>query len=473
MALRARSRAFASPGRVIAAAGLSVLLVFWPLFVFTGTQASYLASIVSACVTATGLALERSALLVGYLAGLVALVGPEVNGQLGNGHALLGSLRVLDAAAVAGVIAIVATHRRSWRASFSSSSRSVGTLGLLTAAVLAYAALRWAMEGHRVDSFLRSDLRLIALGTLSWVTVTRCRRGGPRVILWSLVVVGFLAAAKASAIHISGVYAIGSYDRLQASDLYSGGNLRTILIGGDTLLILAPAIAVLLAADRQGRWLRAVLMLCLLACMWALGLSATRTSALVALGLVLVSVAATGLLGRPRLSRRALAGGVALALLVIAVALIGGTASRLTHADAPHVGLNFRTDEVKSFLHASAETKYLGQGLGGRFASKDVNGKPVIAGWAHELPVWIALKTGIFGLVCASLALVVIGRRAVDALRGGAEPLPVLAGVAIVIGLVLMSVTLDRVALVEGMLPLMLGVSLISIPSQPSSRSTA
>jgi len=166
--------------------------------------------------------------------------------------------------------------------------------------------------------------------------------------------------------------------------------------------------------------------------------------------------------GRPHLSRRAIAVGSLLAVLIAGAALAGGTASRLTHADPPHVGLNFRRDEIKSFLRTSPTTKYLGQGLGGRFIGKDVNGRPAPAGWAHELPVWIALKTGIFGLLCASVALAVIGRRARQALKQGADHITVFAGVAVVVGLVAMSMTLDRLALVEGALPLIMGVFLVS-----------
>jgi hypothetical protein len=453
--------------------GLAVLAVAWPLFVFTGSQASYVVSIIAACCAAAALARTRSSLMVGFLAGVMVLIGPEVNGQLGNGHAPLGSLRVLDAATAAAAIALFVLVLWPSRRAILARWRRPGALALVSATALGYASLRWAMEGHRVDSFLRTDLRLIVLAILFWFIVSNCRRGGARAILWCLVGVGLLAALKAAAIHYSGLYAIGADDRLQATNYYVSGRTRTILIGGDTLLILVPAVIVLLAVAERSSRTRGALAAVGIVCLWALGLSATRTSVLVALGLMLVAAAVTLILARPRLSRWALAVGVVVTVIVLGVAALGGAASRLTEAEAPHVGLNFRKDEINSFLRASATTKYLGQGLGGRFLGKNVNGQPVLTGWAHELPVWIALKTGIFGLLCASLALAIMLRRALGALRRVGDRVPVLAGAVIVLGLVVMSMTLDRLALPEGIFPFIVGVFLISTAAPRADASAA
>jgi hypothetical protein len=458
--------ALVSQRRWLVAGGLVVLAVAWTVFVFTGSQAAYLLSIAAACCSAGALAAMGSSLVVGYLVGLMALVGPEVNGQLGNGHAPLGSLRIFDAATATAAVAVsVFVGRRSMHASLARWRRP-GALGVLSGLAVGYAALRWAMEGHPVDAYLRTDLRLIVLAVLFWFIASNCRRGGGQVILWCLMVVGVLAAVKAAAIHVSGLFTIGAYDRLQATNLNVSGQVRTILVGGDTLLILVPAVAVLLASAERRPLARVALALAGLLCLWGLGLSATRTSLLVALGLILLAVAATLILARSHLSRRALAGGLVLTIIALGVATLGGAASRLIEAEAPHVGLNFRKDEVNSFLRASATTKYLGQGLAGRFMGKDVNGKAVLTGWAHELPVWIALKAGIFGLLCASLALAIMIRRALDALRSGGDRVQVLSGAVIVLGLVVMSMTLDRLALPEGILPLVVGVLLISTAPQ-------
>lgn len=451
-----------SQGRWLVPGGFAVLVFAWPLFVFTGSQASYLVSIVAACSTAAALATTRSSLMVGFLAGLMALIGPEVNGQLGNGHAPLGSLRIFDAATATAAIALFVVAWWPSRRAILAGWRRPGALGVLAALAVGYATLRWAMEGHRVDSYLRTDLRLIVLAVLFWFIVSNCRRGGARAILWCFVGVGVLAALKAVAIHYSGVYAIGAFDRLQATNYFVSGQTRTILVGGDTLLILVPAVIVLLATAERRSPVRFALAAAGLLCLWALGLSATRTGALVALGLMVVAVAVTLVLARPHLSRWALAGGLVVTATVLGVAALGGATSRLTEAEAPHVGLNFRKEEIDSFLRASATTKYLGQGLAGRFLGKSVNGQPVLTGWAHELPVWIALKTGIFGLLCAGLALAIMFRRTLDAMRGAGDRVQILAGAVIVLGLVVMSMTLGRLALPEGILPFIVGVFLIS-----------
>jgi hypothetical protein len=450
-----------------AIAGLVLLAIAWPVFVFTGNQVGYLVSIVAACWVAGALASARSSLVIGYLIAVMALIGPEVNGQLGNGHAPLGSLRIIDAATAAGAAVALVVAWRSERAALPNWRRP-GALGVLSVSAVGYALIRWGMEGHRVDGFLRADLRLIVLAALFWFLASRCRGGGSRAILWCIVAVGALGAIKAAAIHISRLYAIGPYDRLQATSYYAAGHLRTILIGGDTLLIVMPAVALLLGSAEHKLLLRVALAGAGVLCLWALGLSATRTSVLVALGLVLATLIGLLALTRPHISRRAIAGGSTLAALALVIAMLGGAAVRLTHADAPHVGLNFRKEEIESFLRASPSTKFLGQGLGGRFLGKSVNGQPVLAGWAHELPVWIALKTGILGLICACLAIAILTRRLVDALRRGADRTAVLAGAILVLGLVVMSMTLDRLALPEGMLPFVLGVFLISSATWPA-----
>jgi hypothetical protein len=446
-----------SPLPLLAAAALASLCAAWPTFVFTGSQAAYALSLLASVLASVALARINPALCLLFLLAVLALVGPEVSGQLGTGRAPFGSLRVFDAASVAGAAGIAFGTLRPRAPMWVRP----GALGALTAAVLVYASIRWAVEGHRVDSFLRSDLRLIGLALLFWYVARRIADRDVRLLLWGIVWIGALAAAKAAAVHLSGVFAIGSVDRLQASSLYINGQLRTILIGGDTLMILVPALAVLLATGERRIPARLALLGCGVFTLWAIGLSATRTSVLVSLGLTLATVAVLAALGRPGLSRSRVIGGLVLLAMLGSVALVGGAASRLQHADAPHVGLNFRKDEVKAFLKQPAGTKYLGQGLGGRFMAKDVNGHPALSGWAHELPVWVALKTGIVGLLALLAALGIVFRRGIAGLRKSDRRTRSLAGLALVTGLVAMSMTLDRVALPEGMPLFVLGLALI------------
>jgi O-antigen ligase len=209
---------------------------------------------------------------------------------------------------------------------------------------------------------------------------------------------------------------------------------------------------------------RVLLAGCAIVCVWALGLSQTRTSALVALALVALALIAALLRGRPR----GLAGAIALIGVIgglgLAVALLHSAVSRLTTREPPHVGLNFRREEVESFLRLPTRAKVLGQGFGGHFVGRDVNGHSANSGWAHELPVWIALKAGIPGLLGAGLALVILAMRAVRALRCAVDRRVVLAGGVLVLGLIAMSITLDRLALPEGTTLFTIGVFLISAP---------
>jgi hypothetical protein len=448
---------------LLAGAGTVILVCSWPVFVFTGNQISYLVATAGACLAACGLAHARTPVTVGFLIGVLALVGTDVNGQLGEGNALLGSLRLFDltvaAAAVVAVWHLVRSRPRAVR-------RPTG-LALLSVIAFVYATARWAMEGHRVDSFLRTDLRLVAIAALTSFVAWRCRRGDLLVIPCSMVIVGVLAAAKALAIHASGIVAIGSYDRLQASSQYSLGQLRTILIGGDTLLILVPATAVLLASGARTSTARAALAVAALICIGGESVSGTRTSVLVEFSLAGLSLAAVFVLRRPRLTRRMALTAILVAAAAVGLAVAGGAPARISSGDAPNSGLAFRAQEVDSFLRLPAASKYLGQGLGGRFLGMAANGASVMTGWAHELPVWLALKDGVFGLLCAILAIVLIVRREIRALRSGSGQLQALIGASLIIGLLVMSLTIDRVALIEGVVMLVIGVFLVTSAIEP------
>src|SRR5207249_1545618 len=143
-----------------------------PVFVFTGNQIAYLVATAGACLAAAALALAQTPVTVGFVVAMLALMGPDVNGQLGEGHALLGSVRIFDAAVAAAAAAA------AWQL-LHSRPRAIGRpggLAVLSIVAVGYAAVRWAMEGHRVDSYLRTDLRLVALAALTWFVASRCRR---------------------------------------------------------------------------------------------------------------------------------------------------------------------------------------------------------------------------------------------------------------------------------------------------------
>ena len=101
--------------------------------------------------------------------------------------------------------------------------------------------------------------------------------------------VASVATAKALTISLSGLWVVGPNDRLQAS--LRGDEGRVILAGGDTLLAMAPALAVV-ALGREPSSKRVVaLTLAAVSAVVGLLVSGTRTSFLVAMILLPLAVA--------------------------------------------------------------------------------------------------------------------------------------------------------------------------------------
>ena len=200
--------------------------------------------------------------------------------------------------------------------------------------------------------------------------------------------VASVATAKALTISLSGLWVVGPNDRLQAS--LRGDEGRVILAGGDTLLAMAPALAVV-ALGREPSSKRVVaLTLAAVSAVAGLLVSGTRTSFLVAMILLPLAVAWRF---APAVAPRRLALVCSIVILGLAgLGYAGGVLNRLPTEDAPHVGVNFRLEEAEAVLDMPAERLLLGQGLGGRFTGKDVNGQPVTTGWAHSIPLWLLLK---------------------------------------------------------------------------------
>jgi hypothetical protein len=480
-----RSRSGPLPGGLEAWAwgALATIAIAWPVFVFGGSQVAYLLTALAASGLAVGLALRRSRLLVLLVVGELVLIGSEVGGHLGHGSAPLGSLRLLDitllvALATLGASALASeaekgpllerlgmhVRQTDWR----DVARRAPGAALLAGAVV-WAGLMWLAHGHHLDSLLRPDLRVLGLGIATWIVVATCRRPPPGDLALSLPLFALPVAAKAFAISASTLYVIGANDRLQAALVATPSEgRRVILIGGDTYLILVPAMVLFAFGHVRDRRLRAVLVACALAALGGLLISATRTGLLIALGLI-VCVVGASLVGRRRvgISR----GMAAVTLACIAVVGIGawqsGFVDRLNiEKDAPHAGINFRTDEVRSFAHLPAKDILFGQGFAGRFPTRSALDEPTISGWSHVLPVWIGLKVGLLGLAAACLAIYLLSKRALRLLRLGGPPArEATLGIVIAAGMLLMSLTIDRAALPEGVPLLALGLALI--PERP------
>ena len=428
--------------------------------------------------------MQRSRLLLLLVLGELVLIGSEAGGHLGRGTAPLGSLRLLDITLLAALVTLAARalaaearesgplrerlRKRARETDWRALVRRAPGATILAAAV-AWAALMWVVHGHPADGLLRTDLRVLWLGVATWVVAATCRRPPPKHLSVPLAVLAVPVALKAVAIWASTLYVIGANDRLQASLLAApSADRRVILVGGDTFLILAPAIA-FLALTRARDWrLRALLLTSALAALGGLLISATRTGLVISIGLILAIGLVTLVSRRGIVISRLTA---ALAVASLSIVAVGGWKTGLVERldfskDAPHSGINFRVDEIRSFFDLPAKDVLLGQGFAGRFATRSALDERTLSGWSHVLPVWIALKVGFLGLAAACAALwLLVGRARRLLLLGGPPAREATLGILIAGGMLAMSLTIDRAALPEGVPLLALGLALL--PGNP------
>lgn len=447
---RARAETPAGSGRAlqVALAALGVAILAWPMFVFEGSHPAYLLSMAGFVVAAALLGSVRHPALVWLVVFVVAVIGTEVNGALAAGEAPLGSLRLLDAtllAAAAGA-GFALVRERGWSGLQTAlPRRGAGTLIGLGIGV--WLVAMWLASGAPGGVLLRTDVRLVLIGGLSWFGFSAVRR--PLLVAEGVAVVGALAALKGIAIYLSGLWTIGTLDRLQSATVESDGVMRVILVGGDTLLVLAPAAAILAAFSRPARG-RAFTLLGMLA-LGGLLVSATRTSLAIAVLLAL----ATALLSSGRLpavrARHLAAAAASLAVLAIAGTLTGSL-GRFVAPQTEGSGLSFRQAETRAVFDLPTRDLLLGQGLAGSFAGVGSRGQALQAGWTHSFPTWILLKAGVIGLLGFAALCLLAWRRLRERLSSaqGLDRTDVVAGLVCVTGILAMSLTLGRVALPEG-----------------------
>jgi hypothetical protein len=448
------------PIDALAIAGLAAGLAVWPWYVWGSSQIAFLVACAGFALTAGVLAALRSRFLPVLLIGEMALLGTEVNGAIAAGRAPAGTLRLIDIslAAAAAVVAVKqgpgvvrglrsAARGGGLRALRSFAGRAPLLVGSLV--LVGYALALWLSKGAARDSFVKTDLRLIMLAFGCWAVASACIVRPPRAFSTALTLVSAAVAAKAIALYVGKADVVGNYDRLQAVSL-DKLDRRVILIGGDTLLTLVPALALLAWTQEEDRRRRVLIAGCGVLALVALFAAGTRTSLLITVALA----AGTALVlnrGRMRelMRRPAVIGALAaIALAFVGGAVVSGVADRFTQADKPHVGINFRRDEVDYFLDQPTRDLVVGQGVGGNFRGKDTNGHFIPTGWAHSFPLWIVLKIGLVGLV-AVLALLLFAARRLGVRRGRWDDDRATAAV-VFIGLLMMSMTLDRAALPEG-----------------------
>jgi hypothetical protein len=465
---RGRYRGLSSASALVLL-GLLALSLAWSLFVFADSQVAYVCATATSAVLAIWLASIRSQALVVLLVAEVGLLGTDANGELAQGTPLLGSFRLLDITVAAALIALAASAVRESRAlgggpPESDLRRRIASPGrgleTIFAAVVLWALALWLAHGHPLDQITRADVRVVGLGVAMWVIARTCKSSSLRNLPAAIAALGPAISAKAVAIYVSGLWVIGSNDRLQASADYASGHTRIILVGGDTILILTPAVALLALSRYRSIPVRLWLYLSVLSSFVGLLISGTRSGLIVA---VLTLVFAAILEGRrPIPAMRRIAVWLPAVALLVGGLIVTGTMTRFVTPDPPHVGVNFRADELRSVFQLPTNEIVFGQGIGGRFVGKDVNGLQVITGWSHTFPAWIVLKIGMFGLVFVSaLGLASMWRRFRSVRR--LRPLHTHAalGCVLLFGVLIMSISLGRAALVEGSILIGLAVALL------------
>jgi hypothetical protein len=443
----------------------------WVLYVFDGSQAGYCVAIASACLIAGSLAWRRDPVVVVFIVGVLVLLGPEARGALAPGNAPLGDARIFDLCLATGASAALVSWFRSL-GQFSVTtfslllrrcSKALGhTSSILIAGVfVGWVTAVWLVEGAPFHSDTRTDVRLILIGMITVALVAAVKPGEPRALAAGLSAVGLLAAAKAIAISASGIWVIGTNDRLQAS-LRSEADSGVILVGGDTLFVLVPALAVLALGRNPShiRWL-----MCGVSVLGAgsgLLISGTRTSYIVAL-VLLALVIGWRLWDRRVPLKGAMIGCTLLAACLVIIGYTGDVLDRLPTRDPPHVGVNFRVDEARTILALPTNDLLMGRGLGGRFEGKDVNGAPTLTGWSHTFPLWLLLKGGVVAAGCFALMGLMLIQTAVRRTRGDRAIEAVILGMVLTLGILLLSITLGRAALPEGVVVLVLGAAVVSL----------
>lgn len=436
------------PPRQLAAA-TAALAVVWLAFVFTGSIAAYGLAVLGASALAAALGLRGHWLALYAILVVAALVGTEARGDLGTSTTAFGGVRLLDyviLAAAGG--ALVHLHRTTLGVT-PAAVRAWLRRWLVPLALLAVLLVLWALNGGPLDEQTNTDVRLvlIAIGTTIVARVTL--PGHERAFLVATAVLALPLLLKSVALHLSDLWTIGTSDRAQASQVAGPPAKRTILVGGDTVFILAPGIAA--AYWRRLSWPSSDRLLAASAAAAVVGvlISGTRTS--------LIIVAATAVAGVlvniggkiHRVPPKTLAiGGLAALVLFIGAAAVSGIGERFVAGDNAHNGLNFRKDEIASIQRVNATDLVAGQGLGGRFRSRDSAGNDIDTPWSHVIAIWVVLKIGLVGL---GLALIAAAFALVRTVRSN-PPLDQRAALVVLISLILMSMLIGRAALPEGVI---------------------
>jgi hypothetical protein len=396
--------------------------------------------------------------------GAAALIGTGLSFSLGE-----SAVRLIDAATVIAVTGALVHHLASDQAGYRLGS--IVSLVLVTGSLLAYgvATNPW--------SAVRADLYIVSFLIMGWILAVEVSRLRNRRFLPTILLVLFaLTALKAITIAGLRVPATGPESLSQAWSSEGSSGVRTILVGGDTFLIIGPAFLAGAYGLRRRGWTLALMVAGL--CFVGILLSQTRTSLAGALLGFLAGHGIAWMRGRRLLQRSfprwpiSLAGLMVLVLLLLFLRIPGEfqrvALPRFDEARTGPLGTvmaayAFREREADSALASlSGPSLVLGRGLGADFAFAEGAGGRTV--WSHNVFIWVLLKTGVVGVAVLVLAGLVALISMVSRLRGGLLDESQAALAATLITLISVSVTTNKIVSVEGMLLSTMAVAFLTRP---------
>lgn len=320
---------------------------------------------------------------------------------------------------------------------------------LLSAVAVAAVQVTDASLSAALQLMHQLALGIVAYAVTRFVLATR----DLDVVLRVLAVAGLVAAVKALALWVSPFDVLGGPDSLLQA--YSrlepfAFTRRTILIGGDLMVVLGVAAGAALFLDRERRmWLGVALPLLPLLGVLASGTRANLLGA-IAGGFTLMVVAGRRHLS-PRMAVNVMAAGV-IALIVLTwqsaqdpwELIVGRAGSQESRA----VSLGFRETEARAVL-ASLEGRALhGLGLGGTFELDAPGTDPDGNHYAHAWPLWVMLKGGVVALVLVTAAFAAM----LGSFLRGPELLAARGMAAVLVAFLVASLAVNKLSLAEGQL---------------------
>lgn len=386
------------------------------------------------------------------LLAVIAALGTSF-GAPGGGPAI----RAVDVLALA-LVAAALVHRLMHQ---SDASLGAPLVALAVIAVLA----AYGLVRNELAS-VRTDLSLLFFFPVGFVAIRQLlNRFDRRMAHLAILGSAALAAAKALYLGFFPRPLNGAASFWQAWSFVTSTGWRVILVGGDAVLLVAPAyLAAVYGTTRRG-WRRALVVA--IAAIAATAVSKTRTTLILAtfgfaLGLIVHAWISDGPAGGIGRLARQCAGAICITAIVgllipaqsntfVSSATVRFDAQATGPLGSPSTSLAVRSVETRDALETLRGSDLLvGRGLGASYFDPLLR-KPTT--WSHNALVWVLLKIGVIGI--ALLLIVAFGgmRRVLGRLRSTdvESRRENAAWVLVVVMLGCASLWINPIASVEGM----------------------